>query len=460
VQQRWLTLGLMLGASLGLTGCLTTTPENHANNRDLSQIAPSAPAAAVSNGDSLLHMADAMANEGAYTAAIPLYRRAYQKSGHSQALIGLGRALTASGEYLEAIKVFKAAGADNSNALRGMANAYTALDQPGDALPLLDKALTQNPADTDALSSKAVALDLLGRYDDAAALYEQGLKLDPEHAGLRHNYGLALALTGTDLPRALELLRAATAKASGSPAERQTLALAYALAGNDTAASHLLSIDLGGAETTQKLAYFQLIKAMPTGQRFNAVIAANLHPKHDLTAPANRAFAPSDDIKAVTTTRVLQETAPPAIAASAVEAKPEPATPEAKVPDNQSPPAETSQPVTKHLKLKAHSEASSSELTDNAFPKDWSVQIAAYRHTNQADKGWKILSARYKDIIGTFKPDQYLVDFGDREKKPKGKFYRLVSGPMKSRAEAVAVCEKLQEKGAECIVRPPHNPAS
>lgn len=447
-------------ASFGLTACLTANPDSGPAASQTS--IPSGPAPSVGGPDSLLRIANAMAAQGAYSAAIPVYRRAYQKQSSPEALVGLGRALSAIGQYQEALDIFeKAANRDsgNSAAFRGQANSYIALGHADQALPLLDQALAINPGDVDVLSSRAVALDSLGRHDEAIATYEQGLAANPQHAGLRHNYGLSLALTGSDFHRAIELMKSDAAGPLATAAQRQSLALVYTLSGDDNTAARLLSIDEDTAEVESKLAYFHTIQGMPLNERFRTVLTGSVQPKRGSGDPAVRVYETDQTRRTETAARVVEESSLVAERPSAEEA--------AAVESRQTTAAEPSSESVKSespykLAAKPSASLSQDELSDIPLQMNssgWTLQIASYRQSAQLRTGWALLKVKYSDIIGHLEPRRSEVDFGPRTTAPKGKYYRLSAGPLMSFVEAAAACRALHARGAECWIRPPQKAA-
>lgn len=442
------SFGAVVVASLSLAGCLTATPQQNSDmSPHLAAISPSAGDA--DNANSLLRIANGIAAEGDYSAALPVYRRAYQKDGDTASLIALGRALNAVGDYSEAAALFQKSHAPAAQ--RGLANAYTGMGRPDDALPVLDRILTTNPVDVDALNSRAVVLDALGRHDEAVATYERGLGIDPEAGGLRHNYGLSLALAGTDFPRALALSKAGNVGREATAADRQSLALVYFLAGDATAAERLLTIDLGLAETEKKLAWFEVIKALPMAEKFHAVMTGSLEPKPDVVPPAVRIYDAPAPEKTATAARVMND---PALA----QAAPQPAAVEAK-PESEAT-AATAAPEKPVYKAKKPARMAHRSIPAEAATGGWTIQIASYRQESQLETGWRILKARYGDVLGSLTPSHAEIDFGNQPKHPKGIYYRLLSGPMKTRAEAVEACGRLRRQGAECMVRAPGSGAS
>lgn len=450
---------LAVVAGLGLTGCLTSRPDN---GPAISQTSTQSQSPLPGGPDSLLRIANGMAAQGAYSAAIPVYRRAYQKQSNPEALVGLGRALSAVGQYQEASEVFeKAANQDtgNSAALRGQANSYIALGRADQALPVLDNALAVNPGDVDALSSRAVALDSLGRHNEAIEAYEQGLAANPQHAGLRHNYGLSLALTGANFQRAIELMKSDAAGPLMTATQRQSLALVYALSGDDDTASRLLSIDSDIVEVKDKLAYFHTIQGMPANERFHTVLTGSVQPKRGTGDPAVRSYETDQTQRAETAARVVKESGlvtEPQVAEKTI--------PVAQAAEPASEPvAELAQPAAATAAPRMPAAKPSTSLPQDYLnniprqtaPDGWTLQIASYRQVAQLQTGWALLKVKYRNIIGDLEPRQSEVDFGPRPTGPKGKYYRLNVGPLTSFVEADAACRKLRALGAECWIRPP-----
>ena len=87
--------------------------------------------------------------------------------------------------------------------------ALTRLEKQEDAVQPLQKAYSLNPKDLNTLSTLALTLDGLHRFQESDTLYEEGLRLDPKSALLLNNYGYSLAERSLQLRRALEMSRQA-----------------------------------------------------------------------------------------------------------------------------------------------------------------------------------------------------------------------------------------------------------
>jgi len=372
--------------------------------------------AAEKNDNSFLTLAREMAASGDHAAAIPLYRRSLSwYSSDLESMIGLGTSLAAVGQYNEAIEVFGDAGSD-VRALKGMAKAYIALDRPTRAIPLLNSALDIQPNDVETMGSLALSLQLQGHARAAHAVYQDALAIDPVNLKLLNNYGLSLALHDqTD--EAINILKQAAQHQDAGAAHRQNLAMAYALDGNTLMSSRLLSIDSGPQTTNDNLSYYRTLANLPVQDRFNAVMRQSVSDKTDIAEPANEIFDEDDRERQITVARLVEERPPE---------------PEVAVVEEEDP-----------------------SVPALLGPEGWALQIAAYRTKGELRPGWEKLKKKYNDIIGHLEPRRSEVDFGNRNTKPKGKYYRLNAGPLTSFEEADEACKKILARGNDCWVRPP-----
>lgn len=381
----------------------------------------------------LLRLADDMARDGRYAAAIPIYRRAHEQNSRDNGpLNGLGEALSAVGQYEEATKVFETAlDRDNEDgrALRGLGRTWVALGRPELALPLYDRAVELGSSDTDALNGRAVALDAVNRHSEAIESFRQALSHAPSDIQLRNNYGLSLALEG-NYEDAITVLEDVALAPGATPRHRQNLALVYGLAGRTRAAERVAAIDLAISEVEANMIFFAELRGMNPAARRRAVLVGIRNPKNDTRQSANQAFntdaeAPAAAMARLTRPEALAEVEPEPVPEPVVEPEPEPV----EVADFDIPP-----------------------LVD---PTGYAVQIAAYRHASELMPGWRILSERYSDLISHLEPRRSEKDFGEREQEPSGYFYRLNAGPLRSYAEARDICIEMASRGGDCWVRPP-----
>src|SRR5690606_38578674 len=114
---------------------------------------------------------------GDHSAAVPLYRAALKQDSNITTRLGLSRSLMALAQYVEAERVMHRAGSldDNPDAQAALGTVLLALGQAEAAAPLSDAAAARAPRNGEALRGQALAADLLGRHDDAVAIYSRAV---------------------------------------------------------------------------------------------------------------------------------------------------------------------------------------------------------------------------------------------------------------------------------------------
>ena len=127
---------------------------------------------------------------------------------HGDAWWFFGSSLFEQGKYTKLLEAMEQAQKAVPNDFRfylleGL--ALTRMEKQEDAVQPLQKAHNLNPKDLNTLSTLALTLDGLHRYQESDSLYEEGLRLDPKSALLLNNYGYSLAERGLQLKRALEM---------------------------------------------------------------------------------------------------------------------------------------------------------------------------------------------------------------------------------------------------------------
>ncbi len=437
---------MIVTGALLVGGCTTST--------EVSAARPAASTHVVESheGSSLQFLADAMAKEGKYDAAIPLYRRAHALHPHDAGpLLGLGTSLAAMGANSEAIEALKAAhdrDDDNPEIAVKLADVYLAINRPELALPLYSQVLTENPRDVSALNGKALALDATGDHQSARNAYEAGLAADPDNLKIESNLGLSMALNGK-ANESIQMLEDAATDPRAGPNERQNLALAYALAGHDDKASKVASIDFDPVTVDSNLAYYDEIKAMNPDTRTRMMLNGTRAPKENTEEPANFRYGAEEAQAKVTIDRLVGK---PSATIEPVEKPIEPASIEITEKPIQPARAEAADRPKVEPAVQT---APITEVPPLLGAEGYAVQIAAYRKAHQLISGWNILHKRYADLIGTLSPRRSEVDFGKRHKDPEGFFYRLNAGPLTTYKEAKDICDEILKRGGPCWVRSP-----
>ena len=129
---------------------------------------------------------------------------------------------------------------------------YSRLDRTDDAIKALKHSLELKPDDMNAISTLALTLDGLHRYNESDSLYERALRLDPHSHLILNNYGYSLAERGVQLDRALTMSLQAVAADPGNASYLDTAGWVYfMLAKYDDARQYIeKAIAAGGASAT------------------------------------------------------------------------------------------------------------------------------------------------------------------------------------------------------------------
>lgn len=153
-----------------------------------------------------------------------------QASQESLALFGRARReLQRTGEVLSPAAQVALCG--------GLGRARLALGQTEDALGDFECVLQQDADNLSALNAKGVALDALGRHEEARAQFARAVALDPADFRVLNNLAISHLASG-NLSEAIRLLN--QAGATGLPTARLNLALAYLLDGQEAQARQSL----------------------------------------------------------------------------------------------------------------------------------------------------------------------------------------------------------------------------
>ena len=179
------------------------------------------------------------AGQQAYAAqdtksAIAFYRSALSiNPNNADALIGLGEAHLALGQWREASGSFREAlvidDADPT-AQRGYAMALMGEGKADIAIPVITGAVEQERSAANLLILGA-ALDTLSRHEEAQAAYLEGIQLHPRRLSLRNNLALSYALSG-DHRQAYSIMRNVVDAPDSDLRHDHNLILVSGLAGN------------------------------------------------------------------------------------------------------------------------------------------------------------------------------------------------------------------------------------
>jgi Flp pilus assembly protein TadD len=323
----------------------------------------------------------------------------------------------------------------------------------------------------------------LGKNGEAMALLET-VRPDLDAA----DYGLALALAGR-VPEAIDVLGTAARQTAADGRVRQNLALAYAFAGDWTAARTIAAQDVPADKLDQRIQqWMQLANPAKSSDQVAAltgVTPAAADPGQPVRLALNPAAAAAQLAQAqVPAPTALQPAAAPpqpefaaappprpAFEPQVAEAAPPP--PPARFYDNEAAAKPEPAPVTVSMAAAAAPEApaafaafapmvakpkpatakvrraSAPARKAGALQKGRStavVQLGAYKSPEYVTAAWNTLTKRYP-ALREYLPVRARFD------SPKGTFWRLSIQGFDTRREAVARCELLQSHGGKCFVR-------
>jgi protein O-GlcNAc transferase len=208
---------------------------------------------------SRMHVASVAEANGQPGVALSIYSiEAANRPDDPEAQARYADALIRAGGMAQADEVLTKALArmPDEPALLVQAGRIRLLNGDPESIGLFDHALAAAPGDAQALSGKAVALDVAGEHEEALAWHAAAIKAAPQDIAIGNNQAMSLMLAG----RAEEaiMILASLAKRPDAP-ERvmNNLALAYAAIGHETAAHAVLRSPIGDAELQR---YAQLVR--------------------------------------------------------------------------------------------------------------------------------------------------------------------------------------------------------
>jgi len=303
-----------------------------------------------------------------------------------------------------------------------------------------------------------------GKRDEALALLEAARgALDTS------DHGLALALAGRP-NEAIVMLEPAAREAGADSRVRQNLALAYAFAGDWTAARTVASQDVPADQLDARIQHWMVL-AKPAKASDQVAALIGVTPAVDPGQPVRLALKDTDARMAALvpvtqpepapamTPEVAPEPAPQPVETAMAEPQPEP--PAAPVVEYSAPPAPVAtvqlappKPAARAPRA-ASARKASAPLARPAFRRaalplaksiNTVVQLAAYDSRAYVGDGWNRMARRhaslraYSPVIAQFNSSRGLV-------------YRLSVRGFASPSEAKDLCQSLKRAGANCFVR-------
>lgn len=393
--------------------------------------AQASPAAQAPGG--LMTIAAEMAAKGDHEGAIPLFRHAAATTRSPEALTGLADSLLAMGNLDAAYRILSDLIADQSTPLPGATyysygKAALALGNFSAALDGFSRAATLLPGDPRPKSGKAIALAATGRIVEAVAALRGAS--DPSSLS---NKALILAATGNP-EAATEILEPLLRSGEAQARDRQNLAMAYLLAGQEERAFQVARLDLDGASVNETFTFYRGLASLSPAERMQALVTGTIDPEWTKAEVANLSLEETEGRQLAAQRMVTIEPAP----------KPTPKVVEAPKPKKPAP-----------EKIVTPANYEPGDVPPLLEPEGWALQIGAYRTLKRLTAGWRILYERNIDILKDIPPRRSEVDFGTRAEGPSGFYFRLNAGPLKTLAEARILCTELRKRGTSCWIRPP-----
>lgn len=386
-------------------------------------VAPNTSHAQVLDGtQELRRIADELSSSGDHAAAIPIYRHLAASQGDAAALNSLANSLIEQGAHGEASKILatlvERAQAD-STTWYNLGKVKLALGSFDEALNAFDHANMAEPNNAKTMSGRAIALAALGRTSESIAAFDtksDNLTLS--------NKALVFASTGQP-DAAVAILEPLIRSGKSTARERQNLAMAYLLNGQEKQAKDLARLDLDAVTINETFTFYRSLASLKEQERMQALVTGTVKPEWTQDEKANLE---------------LKDTAESKIAAKRLV--------ESKVQVAKATPKPISKPAPREdYVLK--------EVPPLVEPEGWALQIGAYRTIKNLMKGWTILYRESGDILQNIPPRRSEVDFGKKDNGPSGFYYRLNAGPLKTFAQAKELCEALKSRGTSCWIRPP-----
>jgi cell division septation protein DedD len=78
----------------------------------------------------------------------------------------------------------------------------------------------------------------------------------------------------------------------------------------------------------------------------------------------------------------------------------------------------------------------------------WTVQLAAVRSTDSANREWERIRRQHDEVVGTLRLSVERADLGP----DRGVYYRVRAGAFADKASAAAVCKAMTRRNAGCMV--------
>lgn len=221
-------------------------------------------------------LAQASENSGDLAASERMYLQITKNSGNSkESVLQLANFYSRHNQAPRAVALLEGLQSKTPNDLdivRAYANSLIRNGDSEKALSVIEQAISANSTNAYLYNSKGVALDKLGKYEEAKASYKKAIELSPdEEIDFKTNLSMSYILSG-NYTGAISLLQPLLSDKNATPEIRQNLALAYGLSGDMEKAMRIGSMDLSIKEMNDNIAFYQMM-AQKKGHRQTAGIS-------------------------------------------------------------------------------------------------------------------------------------------------------------------------------------------
>jgi Flp pilus assembly protein TadD len=193
-------------------------------------------------------------------------------------LMRIGAAAHAGGDFATAVGVYRRAAEIDARApapFVAIANTLVEMGQINEAIVAYNSALARNPHEAEALRGQARAYLLTGKPQLAGEPLSVAFKETPDDPKLLQ----LIAVTG-NFGEAIAVLTPIAMTPTGTPRERQTLALIYGLQGDRGQAERLAKLDLDPQSVQRNIAFYDTLRRLSPDARAKAIQSLTANPNN------------------------------------------------------------------------------------------------------------------------------------------------------------------------------------
>ena len=213
-----------------------------------------------------MRVADDSRARGDMNNAITFYARANQfEPKLAQPLVELGDVfwqMKNPAESARALEEDRKIEPDNAGICRNLGRAYIALNEPKKAQEAYLASLALDPTNPRTLNGLGIAYDIDGDHDTAQSHYHAGLSMAPGNIDLLNNLAYSY-ISAKKYDEAIKILSPLVDSPNATARQRQNLALAYGLKGDESNARKIASRDLTPAAIDRNLKIYRELRNDP-----------------------------------------------------------------------------------------------------------------------------------------------------------------------------------------------------